>query len=135
MTDPRWATLPEATRIRWIRVLNDHTPGTLSVMSRWAVHIAANRGDATTIAPIVGYALHWHDWGFAPDDWWMLIAALNDTRAKAGEARLTGDELSELNPADWASWPAMLADNAPLAAHKALSDATARNERDTGDEG
>ena len=93
MSDPRWATLPDTTRARWVRVLDDYTPGTLSVMSRWA--------------------LRWHDWGFSPDDWWMLISAL---RAEIPD--LDAGAIAALEPSVWAGWPALLADHAPLAALK-----------------
>lgn len=119
MTDPRWATVPEATRVRWVRVLADITPGNLSVMSRWALHTAARRGETHTIAPIVDYAMNWHDWGFAPDEWWMLINALH----------LEPHELVELDPSAWAGWPALLADHAPRSAVKAH--AAAQHERAT----
>ncbi len=116
MSDPRWATLPDTTRARWVRVLDDYTPGTLSVMSRWALNTAARRGEPDTIAPITAYALRWHDWGFSPDDWWMLISAL-----RAETPDLDGARLAALEPSAWAGWPALLADHAPRSAVKALT--------------
>lgn len=115
MTDPRWSTLPTPTRTRWVRVLNDYTPGTLTVMSRWALHTAARRGEPDTIAPIVAYALRWHDWGFEPDQWWLLVSAL-----RAETPDLDSQALLDLEPSAWASWPALLADHAPIAALTAM---------------
>lgn len=111
MTNPRWATVPEATRVRWVRVLADITPGNLSVMSRWALHTAARRGETQLISPLVDYAMHWHDWGFAPDEWWMLISAL-----RAETPDLDAGAIAALEPSAWAGWPALLADHAPLSA-------------------
>ncbi|MCX6494511.1 MAG: hypothetical protein NTY82_01865 [Actinobacteria bacterium] len=85
-------------------------------MSRWALHTAARRGETQTIAPIVDYAMRWHDWGFAPDEWWMLINAL-----RAETPDLDSLAISALEPSAWAGWPAMLADHAPRSAVKALT--------------
>ncbi len=46
MTDPRWQTLPQATRIRWIRVLDDYNPIALTPLSRIALRTLAVQGNA-----------------------------------------------------------------------------------------
>jgi hypothetical protein len=51
MTDPRWQTLPEATRIRWIRVLDDYTPIALTPLSRIALRTLAVQGNADGLTP------------------------------------------------------------------------------------
>jgi len=45
MTDPRWQALPEATRIRWIRVLDDYNPIALTPLSRIALRTLAVQGN------------------------------------------------------------------------------------------
>ena len=50
MTDPRWQTLPEATRIRWIRVLDDYNPIALTPLSRIALRTLAAQGNADGLA-------------------------------------------------------------------------------------
>ena len=50
MTDPRWQTLPEATRIRWIRVLDDYNPVALTPLSRIALRTLATQGNADGLA-------------------------------------------------------------------------------------
>jgi hypothetical protein len=50
MSDPRWHTLPEATRIRWIRVLDDYNPIALTPLSRIALRTLAVQGNADALA-------------------------------------------------------------------------------------
>jgi hypothetical protein len=50
MTDPRWQTMPEATRIRWIRVLDDYNPIALTPLSRIALRTLAVQGNADGLA-------------------------------------------------------------------------------------
>ena len=50
LTDPRWQTLPEATRIRWIRVLDDYNPIALTPLSRIALRTLAMQGNADGLA-------------------------------------------------------------------------------------
>jgi hypothetical protein len=53
MTDPRWATVPEATRVRWIRVLDDYNPIALTPLSRIALRTLAMQGNADGLTPRV----------------------------------------------------------------------------------
>jgi hypothetical protein len=115
MTDPRWQTLPEATRIRWIRVLDDFNPISLTPLSRIALRTLAVQGNADGLAPLTTYALEWHDWGFTPDDWWMLMSAHLGHAHRATQLGVVNAPVA-LAPADWARWPSLSIEVAPLEA-------------------
>ncbi len=115
MTDPRWQTLPEATRIRWIRVLDDYNPIALTPLSRIALRTLAVQGNADGLAPLTTYALEWHDWGFTPDDWWMLMSAHLGHAHRATQLGVVNAPVA-LAPADWERWPSLSKEVAPLEA-------------------
>ncbi len=115
MTDPRWQTLPEATRIRWIRVLDDYNPIALTPLSRIALRTLAVQGNADGLAPLTSYALEWHDWGFTPDDWWMLMSAHLAHAHRATQPGVVNAPVA-LAPEDWARWPSLSKEVAPLEA-------------------